>query len=65
MDKKEIAIGLYIRIRAKQLNDVLGRMPDNKQGVEFTHNGVTYTAFVRRLTPEECDKLQGIPYWYD
>ena len=65
MNKKEIAIDLYRRIRAKQLNDVLGRMPDNKQGVEFTHNGVTYTAFIRRLTPEECDKLQGIPSWYD
>lgn len=65
MNKKEIAIDLYRRIRTKQLNDVLGRMPDNKQGVEFTHNGVTYTAFIRRLTPEECDKLQGIPDWYD
>lgn len=65
MNKKEIAIDLYRRIRAKQLNDVLGRMPYNKQGVEFTHNGVTYTAFIRRLTPEECDKLQGIPDWYD
>lgn len=65
MNKKEIAIDLYRRIRAKQLNDFLGRMPDNKQGVEFTHNGVTYTAFIRRLTPEECDKLQGIPDWYD
>ena len=65
MNKKEIAIDLYRRIRAKQLNDFLCRMPDNKQGVEFTHNGVTYTAFIRRLTPEECDKLQGIPDWYD
>lgn len=65
MNKKEIAIDLYRRIRAKQLNDVLWRMPYNKQGIEFTHNGVTYTAFIRRLTPEECDKLQGIPDWYD
>ena len=65
MNKKEIAIDLYRRIRSKQLNDFLSRMPDNKQGVEFTHNGVTYTAFIRRLTPEECDKLQGIPDWYD
>ena len=65
MNKKEIAIDIYRRIRTKQLNDVLGRMPDNKQGVEFTHNRVTYTAFIRRLTPEECDKLQGIPDWYD
>lgn len=65
MDKKEIAIDLYDKIRAKQLNDVLSRMPDNKQGVEFTRNGVTYIAFIRRLTPSECDKLQGIPDWYD
>ena len=65
MNKKEIAIDIYRRIRTKQLNDVLWRMPNNKQGVEFTHNGVTYTAFIRRLTPEECDKLQGIPDWYD
>ena len=65
MNKKEIAIDIYRRIRTKQLNDVIGRMSDNKQGVEFTHNGVTYTAFIRRLTPEECDKLQGIPDWYD
>lgn len=40
-------------------------MPDNKQGVEFTRNGVTYIAFIRRLTPSECDKLQGVPDWYD
>ena len=65
MNKKEIAIDIYRRIRTKQLNEVIGRMPDNKQGVEFTNNGVTYTAFIRRLTPEECDKLQGIPSWYD
>lgn len=65
MNKKEIATDIYRRIRTKQLNDVLWRMPDNKQGIEFTHNGVTYTAFIRRLTPEECDKLQGIPDWYD
>lgn len=65
MNKKEIAIDIYRRIRTKQLNEVIGRMPDYKQGVEFTHNGVTYTAFIRRLTPEECDKLQGIPDWYD
>lgn len=65
MNKKEIAIDIYRRIRTKQLNDVLWRMPNNKQCVEFTHNGVTYTAFIRRLTPEECDKLQGIPDWYD
>lgn len=65
MNKKEIATDLYCKVRAKQLNDIQCRMPDNKQGVEFTRNGVTYIAFIRRLTPSECDKLQGIPDWYD
>lgn len=65
MNKKEIATDLYCKVRAKQLNDIQCRMPDNKQGIEFTRNGVTYIAFIRRLTPSECDKLQGIPDWYD
>ena len=65
MNNKEIATDLYCKVRAKQLNDIQCRMPDNKQGVEFTRNGVTYIAFIRRLTPSECDKLQGIPDWYD
>ena len=65
MNNKEIATELYRKIRAKQLQDIQSRMPDNKQGVEFTHGGTKYKAFIRRLTPEECDKLQGVPSWYD
>lgn len=65
MNKKEIAKTLYAKVRAEQLKDIQERMPDNKQGVEFEHNGVTYKAFIRRLTPNECDKLQGVPDWYD
>jgi len=65
MNKNEIAIDLYRKVRAKQLKDIQGRMPDSKQGVEFTHNEITYVSFIRRLTPGECDKLQGVPEWYD
>ena len=65
MNDKEIATELYRKIRAKQLRDIQERMPDNKQGVEFAHGGTKYKAFIRRLTPEECDKLQGVPSWYD
>ncbi len=65
MSKKEIAKTLYAKVRAEQLNNIQERMPDNKQGVEFTHNGVTYKAFIRRLTPLECSRLQGVPDWYD
>ncbi len=65
MNNKEIAIELYRKIRAKQLQDIQSRMPDSKQGVEFVHGGTKYKAFIRRLTPEECDRLQTIPDWYD
>ena len=65
MNKEETATTLYTKVRAKQLSDIQSRMPDNKQGVEFTHGGVKYKAFIRRLTPVECDRLQTIPDWYD
>lgn len=65
MTKKEIAIELYRRVRKKQLDDMLTRMPAEKQGVEVVKNGIKYLAFIRRLTPCECDKLQTIPDWYD
>ncbi len=65
MNNRKIATELYRKIRAKQLQDIQSRMPDGKQGVEFTHGGTKYKAFIRRLTPEECDKLQGVPEWYD
>ncbi len=65
MKNKEIATELYRKVREKQLKEIQSRMPDNKQGVEFTHNGTTYVSFIRRLTPTECDRLQGVPEWYD
>lgn len=65
MKNKEIAIELYRKVRAKQLKEIQSRMPEGKQGVEFTHKGITYVSFIRRLTPEECDRLQGVPEWYD
>lgn len=65
MNKKETAIELYRKVREKQLDDMLTRMPDDKRGVEITNNGITYLAFIRRLTPTECDRLQTVPDWYD
>lgn len=61
MNKKDIASTLYRKIREQQLMDFQSRMPENKQGVEFTHNGITYIAAIRRLTPTECAKLQTVP----
>lgn len=52
-------------INKGELAAMQSRMPDNKQGVEFTYNGKDYMAYIRRLTPAECDKLQTIPEWYD
>ena len=65
MSRKEIAIELYRKVRKKQLDGMLARMPDDKRGVEITNNGITYLAFIRRLTPTECDRLQTVPDWYD
>ena len=64
-DIKEIATALYAEIKAYQLEGFRKRMPETKQGVEFTHNGKTYVAAIRRLTPTECDRLQGVPEWYN
>lgn len=64
-NKQDIASTLYRKIREKQLEDFKSRMPQNKQGVEFTHNGITYVAAIRRLTPTECAKLQTVPADYE
>ena len=64
-NKKEIATKLYKRIKREQLEKMKEKMPSDVQGVEFKQNGITYVAFVRRLTPKECDRLQTIPEWYD
>ena len=39
-------------------------MPNGKRGAEIEIDGVKYVANIRRLTPEECGKLQGVPDWY-
>lgn len=64
-NKQDIASTLYRKVREKQLEDFKIRMPQNKQGVEFTHNGITYVAAIRRLTPTECAKLQTVPDDYE
>ena len=65
MNKQDIASTLYRKVREKQLKDFKSRMPSDKQGVEFTHNGITYVAAIRRLTPTECAKLQTVPDDYE
>lgn len=47
MNKQDIASTLYRKVREKQLKDFKNRMPQDKQGVEFTHNGITYVAAIR------------------
>ena len=65
MTKEEIARDIYGKVKAKQLEDIQERMPNEKQGVEIEINGVKYISFIRRLTPTECDRLQGVPEWYN
>lgn len=65
MTKKDIARELYRKVREQQLDDFRDRMPDDKQGVEFEINGKKYVAAIRRLTPTECNRLQGVPEWYN
>lgn len=62
MSRKEIAIELYRKVRKKQLDDMLARMPDNKRGVEITNNGITYLAFIRssrQLSATGYRRFQG------
>ena len=54
MSRKEIAIELYRKVRKKQLDGMLARMPDDKRGVEITNNGITYLAFIRQLSATGC-----------
>ena len=58
-------IEIYTNMSKKELDAFRDKMPETKQGVEFTHNGKTYVAAIRRLTPTECDRLQGVPEWYN
>lgn len=47
------------------LNELRARTQEDKQGVEIEIGGKKYVAFIRRLTPTETARLQGIPKWYD
>ena len=64
-DNEIIAGNLYATVKARQLADIQSKMPEDKQGVEVEYNGKRYIAFIRRLTPAECGRLQGIPEDYD
>lgn len=65
MSKEDMARDLFREVKKMQLENFRKRMPKDKQGSEFEINGIKYVAAIRRLTPEECDKLQGVPAWYD
>jgi site-specific DNA-cytosine methylase len=65
MNKEQQAQDLYRKVRRHQLADFRKRMPDDRQGVEFEINGTNYIAAIRRLTPTECGRLQGVPEWYN
>lgn len=63
--KNEQAKRLYDKAIQYELDRFLQRMPDGKKGAEVEINGRKYIAAIRRLTPTECGRLQGVPEWYD
>ena len=63
--KEYIAKVLYRRAKAWQLSEMRKRMPSDKQGAELVVGGKKYVAFVRRLTPTECARLQTVPDDYE
>jgi site-specific DNA-cytosine methylase len=62
---KEKAQRLIAEVKNFQLDEIQSRMDDERQGVEIESNGVKYIAFIRRLTPTECGRLQGVPEWFN
>ncbi len=56
---------LITEVKRLQLAEIQSRMDDERQGIEIESNGVKYVAFIRRLTPTECGRLQGIPEWFN
>ena len=62
---KREAQKLITEVKNFQLDEIQSRMDDERQGVEIESNGVKYIAFIRRLTPTECGRLQGIPEWFN
>ena len=65
MKENETAAEICRKVKRRQLDRFLERMPADKRGAEVEIGGVRYVAAVRRLTPSECDRLQGVPEWYD
>lgn len=65
MNVKEIATEVFRKVREQQLADFRRRMPDDKKGVEVEINGRKFVAAIRRLTPQECAKLQTVPESYE
>ena len=61
----ERAENLIEKVKQYQLDKFQDSMPDDRKGVTVTINGKEYVAAIRRLTPQECCKLQGVPEWYD
>ena len=62
---KEKAQRLITEVKNFQLDEIQSRMDGERQGVEIESNGVKYIAFIRRLTPTECGRLQTIPEDYE
>lgn len=60
----EELLNIVQQVKREQLSTIKERLPESKQGVDVTINGKTYTAFIRRLTTEECARLQSVPDWY-
>lgn len=56
---------LIAKVKRHQLDSFRSRMPEGRKGVEVEIDGIKYVAAIRRLTPGECDKLQGVPGWYN
>lgn len=63
--KEDVVRELYRRAKAWQLSEMRKRMPSDKQGAELVVGDKKYVAFVRRLTPTECARLQTVPDDYE
>lgn len=61
----DLAVQLYKDLRTRQLKQFQSSMPDGKKGHSIKINGKEYICAIRRLTPNECNRLQTIPEWYD
>lgn len=64
-DIQTLAADVFRKVREQQLTDFHRRMPDGKKGVEVEIGGRKFVAAIRRLTPQECAKLQTVPENYE